>query len=320
MVTTVEEKTEKKEDDKSELNKDPKSMDESKESNKDSKEEVEVETKEETENTSGTEELINQKSEQPAEHDEPKEHKEESKDVLKEGSAAEEEETIKEAPTEKAEEGQVEGKEEDLKEEQIKEPKSKKSKEKKDKEKMLLFNKYDLEEIELIDSGLVRYINLEPIILPHVSARYANKKFGKIKVNVVERLINNMMRTEKYTGKKFKAYNVVKNSFEIVAKRTKKNPLQILIQALENGAPKEEIVRLRFGGILVPKSVDSSPSRRLDIALRNICKGAVKSSHKNRKDISTCLAEEIILASKNDMNSFAINKKEDIERVAASAR
>jgi small subunit ribosomal protein S7 len=112
----------------------------------------------------------------------------------------------------------------------------------------------------------------------------------------------------------------VKNAFEIVEKRTKMNPLQILIQALENGAPKEEIVRLRFGGILVPKSVDSSPSRRLDIALRNICKGAVKSSHKNRKNISICLAEELIMASKNDMNSFAINKKEDIERVAASAR
>jgi small subunit ribosomal protein S7 len=166
----------------------------------------------------------------------------------------------------------------------------------------------------------VKHINIEPIILPHVSARYANKKFGKSKVNIVERLINNMMRTEKYTGKKFKSYIVVKDAFEIVAKRTKKNPVQILIQALENGAPKEEIVRLRFGGILVPKAVDSSPARRLDISLRNLCKGAVKSSHKNRKKVAVCLAEEMILASKNDMNSFAVNKKEDIERVAASAR
>jgi small subunit ribosomal protein S7 len=112
----------------------------------------------------------------------------------------------------------------------------------------------------------------------------------------------------------------VKDAFEIVAKRTKQNPVQILVQALENGAPKEEIVRLRFGGILVPKSVDSSPSRRLDISMRNLCKGSVKSSHKSRKNIANCLAEEMILASKNDMNSFAINKKEDIERVAASAR
>jgi len=171
-----------------------------------------------------------------------------------------------------------------------------------------------------VDAGLVRYANLEPITLPHVSARYANKKFGKSRVNIVERLINNMMRTDKYTGKKFKAYNVVKEAFDIIANRTKQNPIQILIQALENSSPKEEIVRLRFGGILVPKSVDSSPSRRLDFSLRNICKGAVKSSHKNRKSISKCLADELIMASKNDMNSFAINKKEDTERVAASAR
>ncbi len=208
----------------------------------------------------------------------------------------------------------------DLEEKPKKDAKPKKTKEKKPQDKKLLFDKYDLTEVEIVDSGLIRYINLEPIVLPHVSARYANKKFGKSKMNIVERLINNMMRTEKYTGKKFKAYNVVKKSLDIVAKRTTQNPVQVLIQALENGAPKEEIVRLRFGGILVPKSVDTSPSRRLDISIRNICKGALKTSHKNRKDIAVCLAEEMILASKNDMNSFAINKKEDIERVAASAR
>jgi small subunit ribosomal protein S7 len=174
--------------------------------------------------------------------------------------------------------------------------------------------------VNIEDAGLVRYANLEPIVLPHVSARYANKKFGKSKVNVVERLINNMMRTEKYSGKKFKAYNVVKDAFDIIARRTKQNPIQILIEALENCSPKEEVVRLRFGGILVPKAVDSSPSRRLDFSLRNISKGAVKSSHKNKKNVATCLADELIMAAKKDMNSFAINKKEDMERVAASAR
>ncbi len=205
-------------------------------------------------------------------------------------------------------------------EEPKKEKKPKNTRVKKEEMKKLLFKKYDFSEVEIADEGLKRYINIEPIILPHVSARYANKKFGKSKVNIVERLINNLMRTERFTGKKFKTYNVVKDSFDIIEKRTKTNPVQILIQALENGAPKEEIVRLRFGGILVPKAVDSSPSRRLDISIRNICKGAVKSSHKNRKDAAVCLAEELIFASKRDMNSFAVNKKEDIERVAASAR
>jgi len=184
----------------------------------------------------------------------------------------------------------------------------------------LIFGKYDLMEVEVEDPGLKRYINITPIGIPHTGAKHANKWFGKMKVNVVERLINNMMRSEHSTGKKFFAYRTVKNAFDIINKRTKQNPVQVLIFALQNSSPKEEITRLRFGGISVPKAVDTSSSHRLDVALRNICKGAVNASHKNKKRMAVCLAEEIILASKADMNSFAISKKEEMERIAASAR
>ena len=139
-------------------------------------------------------------------------------------------------------------------------------------------------------------------------------------MSIVERLINNMMRTEEFTGKKGKAYQVVKDSFVIIQERTKNNPVQSLVEALENAAPREEVTRLQFGGISVPKAVDISPSRRLDIALRNICRGAVKSTYKNKKPSANCLAEEIVLAARGDMNSFAVSKKEEIERVAGSAR
>ena len=108
--------------------------------------------------------------------------------------------------------------------------------------------------------------------------------------------------------------------FEIIATKTKKNPVQVLVEALENAAPREEITRLQFGGISVPKAVDVSPSRRLDIALRNIAKGTVDSSFKNKKPVEECLADELILASKADMNSFSVAKKEELERVASSAR
>jgi small subunit ribosomal protein S7 len=66
--------------------------------------------------------------------------------------------------------------------------------------------------------------------------------------------------------------------------------------------------------------VDVGPSRRLDIAIRNIAKGAIQTSFKNTKPIQECLADEIILAAKNDMNSFSVAKKEEVERVASSAR
>ncbi len=185
---------------------------------------------------------------------------------------------------------------------------------------ILLFGKYGLSEVVVKDGGLSKYINLNPVLVPHSNAKHANRWFGKSKVNIVERLINNMMRTEVYTGKKLKAYRTVKDAFEIIAERTKKNPVQVLVEALENAAPREEITRLQFGGISVPKAVDIAPSRRLDIALRNVARGAVQSSFKSTKPIAECLASELILASKSDMNSFSVSKKEEVERVAQSAR
>ncbi len=185
---------------------------------------------------------------------------------------------------------------------------------------ILLFNEYDLSEVVIRDKGLGRYINLDPVVIPHTFGRHADKQFGRAKTNIIERLINNMMRTGSYTGKKNKSYAVVRKALKIIQERTKTNPVQIFVQALENAAPREEITRLRFGGINVPRAVDISPSRRLDVVLRNVCKGAVAASHKNRKPAEQCLAEEIMLASKGDMNSFAVSKKDEAERVAASAR
>lgn len=180
-------------------------------------------------------------------------------------------------------------------------------------------SKYNQDEVVVEDKGLARYINLDTENI-YLGAVFANKMFAKSKIPVVERLINNIMRTEKYNGKKVKAYKVVRSAFEIIDKRTKQNPLQVLVHAIQNAAPKEEATRLRFGGILVPKAVDTAPQRRLDIALRNICSGAVKASHKNKKSIEDILADEIIKASKNDVSSFSVGKKNEIERVAKSAR
>ena len=179
--------------------------------------------------------------------------------------------------------------------------------------------KYEMDKVKVEDKGLERYINLDSENI-YLGAVFANKMFAKSKIPIVERLINNLMRTEKYNGKKISSYKVVKSAFEVIEKRTKSNPIQILIQAIEHSAPKEETTRLRFGGISVPKAVDTAPQRRLDMALRNICKGVVKSSQKNKKSVTLCLADEIIKASKNDPASFAVAKKNDIERVAKSAR
>lgn len=185
---------------------------------------------------------------------------------------------------------------------------------------VLLFGKYEMTGIGIRDGGLAKYIDLTPVSVPHTGGKHANRAFAKSKMSIVERLVNSMMRTEVYTGKKSKTIGVVRDAFEIVASKTKKNPVQVLVEALENAAPREEITRLQFGGISVPKAVDISPARRLDIALRNIARGTVDASFKNKKSAEECLADELILASKGDMNSFSVAKKEELERVAQSAR
>lgn len=182
-----------------------------------------------------------------------------------------------------------------------------------------IFGKYSTADIIVKDLGLKRYMNLNPVIVPHTDAKFANRKFGKSKMNIVERIINGMMRTGRYQGKKAKSYRVVKDAFGILEQKTKTNPVQVLVHAIENAAPRDETTRLIFGGISVAKAVDISPSRRLDIAVRSLCAGAIASTRKNRKSIAECFADEIIMASKNDVNSYAIRKKDEIERVAQSA-
>jgi len=188
------------------------------------------------------------------------------------------------------------------------------------KEELLVFGKYDPGEVEINDLALKNYICLEPKYVLHTHGRHANTPFAKKNVFIVERLINKVMRKEHNTGKKILAYNIVKEAFEIIEKRTKKNPIQVLVDALINAGPREEIVRLKYGGIAVPKSVDTSSLRRLDIALRNISEGARRAAFKSKRSIAACLADEIIAAANNDSKSYAVSKKEEVERVAKSAR
>ncbi len=185
---------------------------------------------------------------------------------------------------------------------------------------VMLFGKFDVTGVTLRDQGMARYIDISAVAVPHTGGRHTNKQFAKAKMSVVERLINGMMRTENFTGKKLKAYKAVERSFEIIQKKGNINPLQAFVDALQNVAPREEVTRLQYGGISVPKAVDVAPARRVDLALRYICNGALETSHKSKKPIEECLADEILGAAKNDMNSFSVSKKEEVERVASSAR
>ena len=182
-----------------------------------------------------------------------------------------------------------------------------------------IFGKWDTK-VEIRDPSLKKYISLMPVYLPHTGGRHEHRRFGKSRVPIVERLINQLMKPGRNKGKKFLAYNIVRAAFEIIAARTGQNPIQILVRAIENSAPREEVTRIMYGGIVYYVAVDVSPQRRVDLALRYLVEGARTSSFNNPKPIDEALAEEIIAASSNDPKSYAIRKKEETERIALSSR
>lgn len=191
--------------------------------------------------------------------------------------------------------------------------------------------RWSYEDVEVKDISLKRYINLKPLIVPRTCGRFQKKRFGKENIPIIERLIGRLMtpghlgKKHKYTsghntGKWYKCLKIVIKAFEIIEKKTKENPIQVFVRAIENAAPREEITTIEYGGARYPKAVDVSPQRRVDLAIRHIVWGAFHGSRRKKKKIWEALAEEIIKASKNDISSFSIQKKLEIERIAESAR
>ena len=219
-------------------------------------------------------------------------------------------------------------------EEKPEEAEEEEEEQKEEEEDIRLFDRWSFWGIEVRDPGLQKYINLDPIIVPHTAGRMANRPFGKSRMNIVERLINKCMRSgagrrkiagkfirNKYAcGKKEKVINQVREAFEIVEKRTKANPIQVLVDAIINCAPREETTTISYGGISYHKSVDVSPQRRVDLALRNIARGTLAAAFKAKRSFAEALADELILAANNDSKSHAVARKEETERIAMSAR
>ena len=184
----------------------------------------------------------------------------------------------------------------------------------------LLFNQWDMSEVQINDPALVRYINLHSMIVPHSCGKFTRQEFNKANMLIVERLINRLMKSSKNTGKKTLAIRIVTDAFDIINKKTKKNPVQVLVEAVTNTGQREETVRLKYGGINVPKSVDTAPLRRVNTSMFFISEAVYKSSQKSKKSASAALADELIAASKGDVKTYSVNKKEERERIAKSAR
>ncbi|HEX9678346.1 30S ribosomal protein S7 [Nitrososphaera sp.] len=193
---------------------------------------------------------------------------------------------------------------------------------------IMLFNKWETKEIGITDPGLKTVISLKPAVIPNTFGRHEHQRLKKAEVNIVERLANKMMHfgkkyaknTGRMGGKKARALNMVRTAFDIIHLETGKNPVELLVRAIENSSPNEDTTRIVYGGVVYHVSVDVAPLRRIDLALRFIAEGVKESAYRNPQTVEEALAKEIILASNNDMASHAVKKKNEQERIAMASR
>ncbi|MEM4230437.1 MAG: 30S ribosomal protein S7 [Candidatus Pacearchaeota archaeon] len=195
---------------------------------------------------------------------------------------------------------------------------------------MKIFDIYETKNVEVKDPGLRRVVNLNEKLVLKTHGRNT-QRFGKTKVNVLERLVSyigvaghrgkkHRIITNWASGKYSKNVKILLEALKIIYEKTKTNPIQIFIQAIENSAPCDEITTIEYGGARYPQAVDVSPTRRLALALRNLVHGGYDKAFNKKVSIAEGLATEIIAASMKTSESFAVQKKTECEKQADSAR
>jgi len=195
---------------------------------------------------------------------------------------------------------------------------------------MKIFDLYETKDVKVEDVGLKRYINLDEKLMIKSHGRERDR-FSRSKVNLIERLIN-LLGVPGHRGKKHKIMShwasgkwttnatTVLKAFKIVEEKTKQNPVQVFVKAIENAAPRDEITTIEYGGARYPQAVDVSPTRRLSLALKNLSHGAYDKAFGKKLSMADALANEIIAASESSSEAFAIQKKNETEKMADSAR
>ena len=193
-----------------------------------------------------------------------------------------------------------------------------------------VFDLYDMDEVKVNDKSLAPYINIQAKILIKSHGRNVGK-FTQAKMHILERFANRLavpghvgkkhkIITGHASGKYTRNMTTILQMLQIIADRKKTNPIQVLIKAIENAAPRDEITTIEYGGARYPQAVDVSPIRRVNLVVRWMVQGAFQRSFGKKKSMAESLAQEVINASEMNMESYAMGKKNEAEKQADSAR
>ncbi|MFV5216132.1 30S ribosomal protein S7 [Azonexus caeni] len=129
-------------------------------------------------------------------------------------------------------------------------------------------------------------------------------KFGSVEVS---KFINAVMQS----GKKSVAERIVYGAFEIVNKKSGKDPLEVFGAAMSNIKPMVEVKSRRVGGANYQVPVEVRPARRAALAMRWLREFARKRSEKS---MGQRLAAEMLEASEN--RGGAVKKRDEVHRMA----
>ena len=196
---------------------------------------------------------------------------------------------------------------------------------------LLVFNRWSMQGIQIEDPGLKGYLNIDPCVVPRTGGKNAKFRFHKANTFILERLMNRLMNTghraKKHkitsayiTGKSHTVYNIMEKALEMIEKRTNENPIKVVVKAVENAAPREEIIAIEYGGARYPKAVEVAPLRRVDQAIKLITQSAMQKAFNTRKSMVAALVDELLNAYNMSQQSGAISKKLENERQADSSR
>ncbi|MBN1429570.1 MAG: 30S ribosomal protein S7 [Anaerolineae bacterium] len=133
-------------------------------------------------------------------------------------------------------------------------------------------------------------------------------KYGSVSVS---QLVNRMMRG----GKKSVARKVLYKTLDLIEARSKRNPIEVLEQALKNTTPAIEVKPRRVGGSTYQIPVEVEPHRRSTLAMRWLLAAAYTRSGRG---MSEKLAAELMDAAQGQ--GAAVKKKEDTHRMAEANR